>query len=82
MQGFVNNEDLIVEVDINKLPSVVDVSDEKLEELTNEMNLLKAANVGCDKELATKITVEYVFADGDCLFHCANLALLNTVSSP
>ena len=46
------------------------------------MNLLKAENYGCDKELATQLTMQWVEPDGNCLFNCATLALQNTVASP
>ena len=76
--GFQNNENLIVTVDLTKLPQL-EVDETQLEK---EKKALMPNNKGCLVDKALKMEKETVKADGNCLFNCATLALENTVSRP
>ncbi len=75
--GFKTNENLIIEVDITRLPKA-----EQDDTLLAEKAGLVAVNKGCDPVSATKMGKECVKADGNCLFNCATLALEGTVDKP
>jgi len=75
--GFKNNENLIIEIDMTRLPKV-----EEDPTLIEERKKLAAKNQGCDPKNAKKMGKECVRADGNCLFNCATLALEGTVDKP